>query len=863
MPPAPRPDDRLRADVRMLGAFLGDTLKEVEGEDLFATVERVRRLSRAARKGDAAAAEELAALLRSLPVEDALPVARAFAQFLALANIAEQHHRIRRRREYREAGSAAQRGSPDQSFGALLADGVAPADLHRTVRELEIELVLTAHPTEVNRRTILHKQNVIADLLDRGDEDGLRRVVAEIWLTDEVHRRKPSPVEEARGGLMVFEQCLWDAVPRWLRSLDASLAAATGEGLPLDVSPVRFGSWMGGDRDGNPNVTAETTRRVCALGRWIAADLYWREVDALRAELSLERCSDELRAAVGDVAEPYRELLRGVRDRLDATREHFAALLAGEAPDDDRAIYLRPDELAAPLELCRRSLIATRAGRIAEGRLTDILRRLAAFGLVLARLDIRQEAPRHAEALDAVTRALGLGSYAEWDEAGRRNFLLAELASRRPLIPRELDASEDVREVLATFAEIARQPDLGAYVISMASTPSDALAVLLLQKEAGVHPPLRVVPLFETDDDLAGAVDTMERLYDVAPWREAFGDRQEVMIGYSDSAKDAGRLAAAWSLYQAQERLVAGARARGIRLTLFHGRGGSVGRGGGPMHRAILSQPPGSTDGRLRVTEQGEMIQAKFGLPGIAQRTLDLYLTAVTEGKLRPPRGPEPAWRALMSEMADAAKAGYRDLVRGEPDFVPYFRAVTPEQELGRLKIGSRPARRRKGGGVESLRAIPWIFAWTQTRLMLPSWLGVGDGLARGLQDPDTLGAMRDWPFLDATLSLICMVLAKAEPPIAAMYDAALCPAELEGLGERLRARCRRTAALLEEVQGSLRDGNPVLARTLDLRNPYVDPLNVLQAELLRRFRAEPDPRLEEALIVTINGIAAGMRNTG
>lgn len=857
-----RADDRLRADVRLLGAILGDTLKEVEGDALFRTVERVRRLSRAARGGDPEAATDLLELLRSLDVEDAVPVARAFAQFLGLANIAEQHHRVRRRREYRERGAAAQRGSPEQSFAALMADGVSPADLRQTVLDAEIELVLTAHPTEVNRRTILQKQNDVAKLLDARDEEGLRRVVSEIWLTDEVHRRKPSPSEEARGGLMVFEQCLWDAMPRWLRSLDAALTTATGEGLPLDVAPVRFGSWMGGDRDGNPNVTADTTRRVCAMSRWIAADLYWREVDALRAELSLERCSDELRAVVGDVAEPYRELLRGVRDRLHATREHFAALMAGDTPEEEE-IYLRADELRAPLELCRRSLLATRADRIADGRLSDILRRLAAFGLVLARLDIRQEAPRHEEALSAVTTALGLGSYAAWDEEGRQNFLVAELHNPRPLIPRDLEVSEDVREVLDTFAEVARQPDLGAYVISMASTPSDALAVLLLQKEAGVAPPLRVVPLFETDDDLAGAAAAMDRLYDLAVWRDTFGDRQEVMIGYSDSAKDAGRLAAAWSLYQAQEGLVAAASARGIRLTLFHGRGGSVGRGGGPMHRAILSQPPGSADGRLRVTEQGEMIQAKFGLPGIAQRTFDLYLTAVTEGKLRPPRGPEPAWRALMTQMADAAKAGYRDLVRGEPDFVPYFRAVTPEQELGRLKIGSRPARRRSGGGVDSLRAIPWIFAWTQTRLMLPSWLGVGEGLARGLQDEETLEAMKEWPFLDATLSLINMVLAKAEPPIAALYDDVLCPPGLRALGEDLRARCLRTDALLEEVIGPLRHGNPVLARSIDLRNPYVDPLNVLQAELLRRFRAEPDPRLEDALIVTINGIAAGMRNTG
>jgi phosphoenolpyruvate carboxylase len=402
----------------------------------------------------------------------------------------------------------------------------------------------------------------------------------------------------------------------------------------------------------------------------------------------------------------------------------------------------------------------------------------------------------------------------------------------------------------------------------MAANPSDVLAVELLQKEAASATPLRVVPLFETLDDLRAAGGVVRRLLALPWYRRRLGGRMEVMIGYSDSAKDAGRLAAAWMLYQAQEEVVAACADQAVELTLFHGRGGTVGRGGGPTHAAIRSQPPGSVAGRLRVTEQGEVIQAKFGLPGIALRTLELYVSAVLEATVSPPPPPEPAWREVMARLAETSLRTYRGVVLDADRFVPYFRAVTPETHLGAMNIGSRPARRRTADGIASLRAIPWVFAWTQTRLNLPAWLGIGEALREELDGPHRgtlLTMVAQWPFLRATLDQIEMVLAKTEPDIAAHYDALLAPAPLASLGESLRQRCRSTLTAVLEVLGHrhLLEEDPVLRRSIAVRNPYVDPLNVLQAELLRRLRTKDDERLVDALRVTINGIAAGMRNTG
>lgn len=882
------PHKPLRDDVRLLGELLGGVIRDREGDDVFALVEQVRGLAKRGRAGADADVDALAARLATMPTAAALPLARAFAHFLTLANIAEQHHRIRRRRHYgRSPGASPQHGSCDQAFPALLASGVSAQRLRDAVLGLRIDLVLTAHPTEVVRRSLTFKHHRIAELLaqrDRSDLtateredllDALRREVLAAWETDEVRHQRPTPIEEARAGLNVFPETLWQAVPRYARAVDRALRASTGVGLPLDVAPIRFSSWMGGDRDGNPYVTADVTRRACLLARAMAADLYHGEVDALRIELSMHAATDDVRARAGGAREPYRVVLRELRDRLARTRDAMNAALLDPATSSvwptgaDGELIGSAEDLAEPLRACAASLEATGNGELAEGRLADLLRRVAAFGVTLVRLDVRQDAERHTEALDAITRAIGIGSYAEWSEEERLAFLVRELDTPRPLAPHALEASEDVHEVLATFRMLADLPpeSLGAYVISMASRASDVLAVALLQKDARVITPLRIVPLVETAASLEGAGAMIGALLDIPAYRARLGGRQEVMVGYSDSARDVGRFSAAWALYRAQEDIVAAARARGVAVTLFHGRGGSVGRGGGPTWHAIRAQPTGSIDGTLRVTEQGEMIQAKFGLPEIALRTLEVYTTATLEKTLVDRDTSTPEWRSLMDRLTSEATGAYRALVYDEPRFIEYFRAATPEHALSTLNIGSRPARRASGGGVRSLRAIPWQFAWTQTRLLTASWLGVERALAVA-RDGGLMPTLREmyatWPFFTMTMDLLEMVLAKADARIAEQYDVRLVAPALRPIGDDLRARLAAAIAGVLDVTGHdvLVQDTPVLRRSIDVRNPYVDPINLVQVELLRRERAG-DTAVAEPLHVTINGIAAGLRNTG
>jgi phosphoenolpyruvate carboxylase len=880
------PHKPLRQDVRLLGELLGDTLRAHEGPWLLETVERVRAVAKTWRARSDRDFHALAMELAVLPVDAAIPLARAFTHFLNLANVAEQHHRIRRRRAYsRDPRSRPQRGSPDETFARLAASGVSPAALYDAVGALEIELVLTAHPTEVSRRTLIHKHNRVAMLLAEGDrpdltmpersdlEAALRREILSAWTTDEVRHQRPTPIDEVRSGLIVFEQSLWNALPRFLRSVDRALVSVTGRPLPLAAAPVRFGSWIGGDRDGNPNVTPDVTRRAALLARWVATDLYLKEVEALRDELSMTRASAALRAHVGDAREPYRELLKHVRTRLVHTRGWIERCLETglESHDSGADLVLERAQLAEPLHLCYTSLVETGHELIAGGRLTDLLRRIAVFGVTLARLDIRQASDRHTDALDAITRAIALGSYAEWDEPRRLEFLVRELASPRPLIPKGLPTTPAAADVLETFRQIARIPpeSLGTYVITMTRQASDVLAVELLQKEMGVERPLRVVPLLETAADLRRARDILNDLLAIEWYRTRINGLQEVMVGYSDSAKDVGRLSAGWELYKAQEAIVDACRRHGVRPALFHGRGGSVGRGGGPTYLALQSQPSGTVDGRLRVTEQGEMIQALFGLPEIAQRTLEVYTTGTLESWLLPSSPPRDEWRDCMERLSGDACSIYRRVVAEQPAFLDYFLAATPLPELDEVNIGSRPARRRSGSGLEGLRAIPWQFAWTQTRLLLPSWLGFEEAAERAVQrgEIEQLQRMyREWPHFRSVMDLFEMVLAKADARIAAEYDRQLVPAPLQPLGQELRDRLARAVAALLQVTGHrhLLEGNPVLRRSIDVRNPYVDPINLVQIEVIRRLRqGDHDPRLHDAFVITVNGIAAGMRNTG
>ncbi len=891
------PHAPLRDDVRLLGGLLGDTLRQQVGQALFDKVETIRKLAKNTRDGDKEAGKELNDILESLTDDELSPVARAFTQFLNLANIAEQYHRVRRRRAWQcVEHKAPQHGSIAELFSRLAAKGISAETLWHSAQDLDIELVLTAHPTEISRRTLIQKYDDISSGLETLDVmkltpperdqqiAKLKRDIISAWHTEEIRHHKPTPVDEAKWGFTAIEQSLWFAVPQFVREFDASIFAHTGKHLPLTKTPIRFASWMGGDRDGNPNVTHTVTEEVLLLSRWQAAELYWRDIDALRWELSMDTCSAALRAALAaqgimNSTEPYRDILREVRRRLGRTRDWANARLRGDLNVDQEGLYLHAQDLMQPLTLCYESLLECNMEDVANGELIDIIRRVACFGVELLKLDIRQESGRHVEVLNAITEYLKEGSYLEWDEDKRRAFCLRELKNPRPLLPKILNAPTDapilsanVQESLATFDLLAEHPGeaLGAYVISMARSTSDVLAVMLLQKKAGVQKLLRVVPLFETLDDLDHAPSIIDALLSIPEYVALIQGHQEVMIGYSDSAKDAGFLTANWAQYRAQEALTAVAKKHGIKLTLFHGRGGSVSRGGAPTHQALLAQPPGSVQGSIRVTEQGEMIRFKFGMQGVAVRNLELYITATLEASLLPPPAAKPEWRTLMDHMTRISLDTYRKTVRETPDFIRYLRTVTPELELQLLPLGSRPARRSTGGGIESLRAIPWVFAWTQIRLMLPAWLGTGNALDAAINEGHSVlvhDMIRDWPYFNALIDMLEMVLAKADPAIVSYYEAHLTQdAALLELGASLREQLSDATDTLLQVthREQLLEKSPVLRRSINVRTPYILPLHMLQAELMRRRRETSNTKVyDHALMITIAGIAAGLRNTG
>ena len=889
-------DAPLRDDVRLLGNLLGETLKEHAGQDLFNQIEQIRALAKGARDGQVEAEKQLEQLFLSLEDAEILPLTRAFTHFLNFANIAEQYHVVRSRRQSEFDTQSPSQNPLDQLLEKFKQQDISADTLFKQICELNIELVLTAHPTEVSRRTLIQKYDGINNCLFKVDQQKLtprerdtvlqelKQLICSAWQTDEIRQHHPTPVDEAKWGFTTIEQTLWNAVPKFVRQLDDMVEVHCGKRLPLSIAPVRFASWMGGDRDGNPNVTHQITQEVLWLSRWKAADLYLRDMEDLRWELSIQQSSDELIQALGTPhAEPYREYLRDTRERLKATRHWLAEKLQGRDADDSRVIKSK-DELLQPLLLCYRSLMSCNLPEIANGKLLDYIHRVNCFGIELLKLDIRQESGRHRQAISAITEYLGLGNFETWTEQARQNFLLQELQSKRPLLPKHLNEPKqsliehpDVQEVFATMRTLAAQPpeSLGAYIISMAEYPSDVLAVLLLQKEAGIQQALRVVPLFETLKDLDGAAETMNTLFNMHWYKQHIQGKHEVMIGYSDSAKDAGFMSANWAQYRAQEELTAVAKKHALQLTLFHGRGGSISRGGAPTQQALFSQPPGSISGAIRVTEQGEMIRFKFGLEGIALQNLEIYTAATLEATLLPPPEPKQEWRDLMHRMTDLSVQVYRATVRDNPHFVQYLRTVTPELELQMLPLGSRPAKRNVGGGIESLRAIPWVFAWTQIRLMLPAWLGTGAAInqmiAQG-QKPLLDDMLQHWPYFQTLIDMLEMVLSKSDSHVALYYEAHLTnDADLKILGKQLRQRLQDAVETLLALKGEskLLSSNEVLDQAMKVRKPYLLPLHLLQAELMKRRRrylaectAEQTP-VDHALMVSIAGIAAGLRNTG
>ena len=857
-------DPRLRDDVRLLGTILGQVISRHRGSAFVDRIEQIRELAKGARDEPDGGWRALSRFLASIPATEITDVARAFNQFLNLANIAEQHHLTRD-----------WQSTIEPVFGEFERDALVDC-----VNNLNIELVLTAHPTEVLRRSLIQKYERIdaaLSALDRAPDSErpdatarLERAIAEAWHTDEIRAEKPTPVDEARWGFAVIENSLWEAIPRTLRDIDAALRASGIDDVERSLVPIRVATWMGGDRDGNPNVTAPVTREVLMLARWMAADLLLRDLEELQSSLSMHAASFELQGLAPGSAEPYRAVIKDLRDRLTTTREWAARL---DPVRDDPAIVWTTDEVRVPLVTCYDSLVSCGMADIADGPLLDTLRRLDTFGVQLASLDIRQDSARHLDALDELTRYLGMTiddrAYGEWSEDERLVFLERELRNKRPLLPIHWQPSEDVAEVLATCRVIADFEGAGIsqYIISMARDASDVLAVLLLLKTVGFEDELPIVPLFETLDDLEGAASSLDALLSVDWYREATHQRQQVMIGYSDSAKDAGQLGAAWAQYRAQEELISVAAKHGVELTLFHGRGGTVGRGGGPSQAAIGALPSGALRGGLRVTEQGEMIRFKLGLPGVARDTLNRYVAAVVGATLAPPEEPEPAWRDAMREMTDASIDSYRGLV-GTDDFVELFKRCTPESELGSLALGSRPSRRRVANDIASLRAIPWVFAWTQIRLMVPAWLGTDAGLSVvGAAADDRLREMLAWPFFRMQIDTLEMVLAKVDNELVGYYAERLGDTGQQAAIDELCERVESLRQVVLRIKGEseLLAGDATLRDSLLVRNTYLDPLHLLQAELLARRRAGPtaDDALGGALKVTMAGIASGLRNTG
>ncbi|HHR6393964.1 TPA: phosphoenolpyruvate carboxylase [Providencia alcalifaciens] len=872
----------MRSNVSMLGKLLGDTIKDALGEDILDKVESIRKLSKSSRAGNEVQRQKLLMTLQTLTNDELLPVARAFNQFLNLTNVAEQYHSISPHGEAASNPVALQK-----LFGRLKEHDFSHEDIQKAVEELSIELVLTAHPTEIARRTLIHKLVEVNTCLSQLDHDDLadyernnimrrlRQLVAQSWHTDEIRKIRPTPIDEAKWGFAVVENSLWEGVPAFLREFNEQLEESIGAQLPAEANPIRFTSWMGGDRDGNPNVTAEVTRHVLLLSRWKAADLFLKDIQVLVSELSMTEATPELRALAGgdEVDEPYRQIAKNLRSQLFSTLEYLERRVKGEQVLPPADLLTDNAQLWDPLYACYQSLVACNMSIIANGSLLDTLRRIRSFGLQLVRIDVRQESTRHTDALSELTEYLGLGNYGDWSEQEKQDFLLTELQSRRPLIPQNWQPTPETQEVFETCRVIAKAKNdsIAAYVISMAKVPSDVLAVKLLLKEAGASIKLPVAPLFETLEDLNNAESVMTKLLSIEWYRDLIDDRQMVMIGYSDSAKDAGVMAASWAQYRAQDALIKLCDKEGVKLTLFHGRGGTIGRGGAPAHSALLSQPPGSLKGGLRVTEQGEMIRFKFGLPQVTISSLAMYASAILEANLLPPPEPKEAWKSVMNSLSDVSCAMYRDYVREQPDFVPYFRAATPELELGKLPLGSRPAKRRPTGGVETLRAIPWIFAWTQNRLMLPAWLGAGAALKHVIEKEGKQAVLdemwQEWTFFKTRIAMLEMVYAKADLWLAEYYDHCLVEKRLWPLGQKLRDQLSEDikSVLAVSKDEALMADLPWIAESIALRNVYTDPLNVLQAELLQRSRQQehPDPRVEQALMVTIAGVAAGMRNTG
>jgi phosphoenolpyruvate carboxylase len=916
----------LREDTRLLGRLLGDTVREQEGDDIFAAVERIRQTSVAlnqnpARELDPAARAELEAVLDELPRDTMISVVRAFSYFLHLANIAEDQHHIRRRRFHARAGSVPRDGTLQKALDRIQEAGLPAAKLHDFFDHALVSPVLTAHPTEVSRKCILQCQHEIAGLLDQRDrlqltpeeaeenDLALRRAVLRLWRTRMLRPTRLAVVDEIKNGISFYDDTFFAELPRLYGLLQEALAKRfPGEDWQLPPF-FRVGSWIGGDRDGNPFVTADVLKTALHLQSTAALDFYLTEIHTLGAELPLSHFLHPVSPAMAELAarspdtsphradEPYRRALTGIYARLEATAkalDQHAALrhAVGDAPP-----YASADELYGDLALIAESLAQQGATLIVSGRLQRVLRAVQVFGFHLAPIDLRQNSEVHERTVGELLARAGRiepAAYAALSEDARVALLAEEIASPRPLYSPHIDYSEETQGELAIFfaaRELRARYGAAALpnaIISKTDGASDLLEVALLLKEAGLLKPaaahdgspslaMNIIPLFETIGDLRNGPAIMQRLFALPAYRALVAsrdDEQEVMLGYSDSNKDGGFLTSGWELYKAEVDLARVFETAGVRLRLFHGRGGSVGRGGGPSYLAILAQPDGAVSGQIRITEQGEVIASKYANPEVGRRNLETLAAATLEATLidLEDKTEPQAYRAVMERLSELAFAAYRGLVYETDGFTRFFRESTPISEIGGLNIGSRPASRKASDRIEDLRAIPWVFSWAQCRLMLPGWYGFGTAIETWLKEnPDGLAMLHKmhatWPFFRTLLSTMDMVMAKADLVIASRYaDLVSDRALRDEIFGRIRAefeRTRRHLLAIEQHDDFLAD-NPMLARSIRTRFPYMDPLNHLQIELLQRHRSgEGDERIQRGIHMSINGIAAGLRNSG
>ncbi|PKO87095.1 MAG: phosphoenolpyruvate carboxylase [Betaproteobacteria bacterium HGW-Betaproteobacteria-12] len=910
-------DEPLRNDIRLLGRLLGDTVREQEGDAVFALVERVRQTAVSfARNGDPAARAELASLLDPLPRDTTQAVVRAFSYFLQLANIAEDEHHIRRRRAHDLVGSPPREGSLVHALDQLAASDVSPEAVADFFAHALVAPVLTAHPTEVQRQSLIRNHRDIAHLLDQRErlqmtpeeeaenDLGLATAILTLWQSRMLRPVRLKVLDEVKNGISYFKETFFTELPRLYIQVTQQLQKRYPDTFWALPPFFRVGSWIGGDRDGNPFVTAEILRETLRLQSAAALNHYLDEVHELGAELPLSDLLVKTTPELNELAvhstdqspqrvdEPYRRALSGIYARLAATARALDQFEPVRHEIGHAAPYETPDALRAELKVLANSLKLNGSARLAGGRLRRLLRAVQVFGFHLAPIDLRQNSEVHARSVAELLAGAGrCPDYEALPEAERIKLLVAEISTPRPLYSPYLEYSEETQGELAIFfaaRELRQRYGAAALpncIISKTDGVSDLLELALLLKEAGLLRPgptpvldVNIIPLFETIEDLQKSAATMDGIFALPAYRQLIAgrrDEQEVMLGYSDSNKDGGFLTSGWELYKAEIELAQVFKQHGVRLRLFHGRGGSVGRGGGPSYHAILAQPVGAVSGQIRLTEQGEVISTKYGNPDTGRRNLEVLLAATLEASLTDHENKvEPAeqFHAVMDELSARAFNAYRGLVYETPGFTTYFRQSTVVSEIATLNIGSRPASRKPSERIEDLRAIPWVFSWAQCRLMLPGWYGFGSAVDGYLQaNPEGLATLRrmvkSWPFFKSLLSNMDMVLAKSDLAIASRYAELVGDSELrERIFGRIQAEWALTRQHLLSIleQDDFLADNPMLKRSLQLRSPYMDPLNHLQVELLKRHRAgETDERVARGIHLAINGIASGLRNSG